>query len=129
MRNRLPFLLFLPAMILASACMAQARDGALHQDKQAAEPAHEETPHRSAFGRVMAVMIDALQQEALQQEARRDAQPRTAPKVRTTAIGTPLGIEVGGAFRLDAQPQSPESNRTGAANASMPLAAQAGHAD
>jgi hypothetical protein len=119
MRNRLPFLLILPAMILAPACMAQARDGALHQDEQAAGPAHGETPHRSAFGRVMAVMIDALKQDALQQEAPGDAEADAgaAPEVRTTAIGTPLGIEVGDAFRLDARTR---------AEASMPVAVQAG---
>src|SRR4051812_2657453 len=119
MRNRWPFLLILPAMILAPACMAQAHGDAPRQDQQAAGPAHGETPHRSAFGRVMAMMIDALKQDALQPETPRgaDADAAASPEIRTTAIGTPLGIEVGDAFRLDAR------TRTGA---SMPVAVQDG---
>jgi hypothetical protein len=130
MRNRLP-LLILPAMILAApASMAQAREGAPqdHGGQAAAGPAaQEETAHRSAFGRVMALMIDALQRQEAQSDAR--AAPAAAPEVRTTAIGTPIGIEVGGAFRLHAQSQPPESGRTGAADAPMPLAVQGEQAD
>lgn len=130
MRNSLP-LLILPAMILAAAaCLAQARDDAPHDHGQAAGQAQQETPHRSAFGRVMALMIDALQQEAPQQEARSDTPSSlAAPEVRTTAIGTPLGIELGGAFRLHAQPQPPDSDRAAAADAPVPLAVQAGQVD
>lgn len=125
MRNSLPFSLILLAMIMAApACMAQARDDAPHELGQAAEPARD-TPHRSAFGRVMAVMIDALQREAVHQDVAGDIAAKAAPEVRTSAIGTPLGIEVGDAFSLDARPQAPKPVRT-EANASMPLAVQAG---
>lgn len=78
----------LSMVLLAPACMAQSRT-----------PPDE--TRRSAFGQVMEVMIDALQREAM-----RNADPSTAThpaagEVRTTAAGTPLGIEVGDAFRLD----------------------------
>lgn len=112
-------------MILAApACMAQARDDGPQEHEQAAGPTRN-TPHRSAFGRVMAVMIDALQRDAVQQDVEGDLATKGAPEVRTTAIGTPLGIEVGDAFSLDARPQAPKPVRT-EANASMPLAVQAG---
>ena len=127
MRSSLPFSLILPAMILAApACMGQARDDMPQEHEQAAGPTRN-TPHRSAFGRVMAVMIDALQRDAVQQDVEGDIAAKAAPEVRTTAIGTPLGIEVGDAFSLDARPQAPKPLRT-EANAPMPLAVQAGSA-
>src|SRR5690606_205984 len=46
---------------------------------------------RSAFGRVMDVMISALQHQSR-------AQAQSAGGARTTAAGTPTGIEVGAAF-------------------------------
>lgn len=49
---------------------------------------------RSAFGRVMDVMIASLQRQARESDPPR----QSAASVRTTAAGTPLGIEVGGAF-------------------------------
>jgi hypothetical protein len=96
MRNRLP-LLALPALALvaigvaAPACLAQAQDA-----PQAAEAEIRDAPRKSAFGRVMGVMIEALQQ----QETLRDNDPGMR-EVRTTAAGTPLGIEVGESFMLD----------------------------
>lgn len=123
MRNTLASLLLVPAMILAApACMSQARDG----DGAGATPAARDPAparDRSAFGRVMAVMIDALQQEARQQPQGTSAATSASAdaEVRTTAIGTPLGIEVGDAFRLDAQQPR--------ARASAPLAVQGGQAD
>ena len=118
MRNHLPLLL-LPAMILAApACMAQARDGAT--DEAPAATAQEQAPQRSAFGRVMAVMIDALQQGVQHQEAQVDS--------GTTAIGTPLGIEVGEAFRLEAQPPRPAESGS-AAQKPIPLAVGGGRPD
>lgn len=96
MRNRLP-LLVLPALALvaigvaAPACLAQAQDA-----PQAAEAEIRDAPRKSAFGRVMGVMIEALQQ----QETLRDNDPGMR-EVRTTAAGTPLGIEVGESFMLD----------------------------
>ena len=123
MRNMLTSLLLVPAMILAApACMSQARDG---DGARATPAAPDAVParDRSAFGRVMAVMIDALQQEARQQPQGSSAAASASADagVRTTAIGTPLGIEVGDAFRLDAQQPR--------AGASAPLAVHAGQAD
>lgn len=113
--------------------MAQAR-----ADQPTAEPpephaVQEEAPHRSAFGRVMALMIDALQAkaggDAPGPATTRDAKPATA--VRTTAIGTPLGIEVGEAFRLDAPATASTAarRRAGARAPEMPLAVQADQVD
>lgn len=95
MHNRLPLLVFhalaLTAIgVAAPACLAQAQDA-----PQAAEGKVHDAPRKSAFGRVMGVMIEALQQEAL-----RDNDPGMR-EVRTTAAGTPLGIEVGESFMLD----------------------------
>lgn len=117
MRSNLPLLILSAMIVAAPACIAQVRENA--PDEQAAKPAQEQSPHLSAFGRVMAVMIDALQQ---------DAHSGTAPPAGTTAIGTPLGIEVGEAFRLDAQTPAPKVPRTGT-NAPMPLAVQADRID
>jgi hypothetical protein len=102
MRNRLP-LLALPALALVSmtlmapACLAQehARDETPPADARAVDAQGSEASRKSAFGRVMAVMIEALQQETL-----RDNDPGMR-EVRTTAAGTPLGIEVGESFMLD----------------------------
>lgn len=108
MRNKpMPMLLFPVMVLLAPACMGQARDPA------PPGPARPEAAPRSAFGQVMEVMIDALRQQA---RVSTDTGNR-AHEVRTTASGTPLGIEVGGAFRLDDPP---------ATDAAMPLAAQSG---
>jgi hypothetical protein len=103
-------------------------------DADAPQEAPQEAPHRSAFGRVMALMIDALQTEAMGDEANsapataRDA--KAAAGVRTTAIGTPLGIEVGEAFRLDARPATTSmAARRKAKATEMPLAVQAGQAE
>jgi hypothetical protein len=85
----------------AGACLAQGRDAAQAADatgSAGAEATMEmETPvaargSRSAFGKVMGLMIGALQ---------RQSQERAHPvrRVRTTAAGTPIGIEVGAAFR------------------------------
>lgn len=95
MRNRLPPLVFSALALVvvgmaAPVCLAQAQD-----DPQAAEAEIRDAPRKSAFGRVMAVMIEALQQEAL-----RDGDPGMR-QVRTTTAGTPLGIKVGGSFMLD----------------------------
>jgi hypothetical protein len=105
MRNRL-LLLVLPAMVLlAPPCMGQARspEAAARVDTGADQAAPAEAS-RSAFGQVMQVMIDALQQDTQRTDIGK------VNEVRTTASGTPLGIEVGGAFRLDAAP-TPESGR------------------
>jgi hypothetical protein len=53
---------------------------------------------RSAFGRVMGIMIEALRRQA----SGDSASQASGQPVRTTAAGAPLGIEVGSAFRLDA---------------------------
>jgi len=80
---------------------------------------------RSAFGRVMGIMIEALRRQA----SGDSASQASGPPVRTTAAGAPLGIEVGSAFRLDAD-NTPKHRprRQGAEPAtgalSPPLAAQ-----
>jgi hypothetical protein len=105
MRNRL-LLLVLPSMVLlAPPCMGQVRSpqAAARVATSADQAASAETS-RSAFGQVMQVMIDALQQDT------QHADTGKVNEVPTTASGTPLGIEVGGAFRLDAAPTA-ESGR------------------
>lgn len=95
-------------LLLAAACMAcapclaqeaRARADVVDNGVGAAAFAGDRgmpatAPRRSAFGRVMDVMIASLQHQARASER---PQPAAAP-VRTTAAGTPLGIEVGGAF-------------------------------
>lgn len=56
---------------------------------------------RSAFGKVMAIMISSLERQS------RGEQP--AAPVRTSAAGTPLGIEVGEAFRTPSAPSAPSA--------------------
>lgn len=86
------------------ACLAQGRDAApgadaaRNGDASAMEaPVATDMPvttheSRSAFGKVMGLMIGALQ---------RQSHERAHPlrRVRTTDAGTPIGIEVGAAFR------------------------------
>ena len=91
MRYHLP-LLCCTLLLLAPACMAQS--------KPVDEPATEtdEAP-RSAMGRVMGIMIEALRQEATG-EAGPDA---------------PQEIEVGAAFQLQAKPRDTQEARPPAA--------------
>jgi len=95
---------------------ADARPSANHATEASPEAGKDDVDDaqaepRSAFGKVMAVMISSLQ--------RPRADPRT-PKVRTSAAGTPLDIEVGDSFRLsmeaagaNAAPASTGDPRTG----------------
>lgn len=56
-------------------------------------------PTRSAFGKVMAIMISSLQREP-------GDSVRPAAPVHTTAAGTPLDIEIGDAFRTSQPPSA-----------------------
>jgi len=103
-------LLMLVALCAPGACLAQMRaqapEGAPASTADDSAPSGgdmrtEET--RSAFGRVMAVMIAALQRQSADQS-------RPAAPVRTTAAGTPMDIEVGAAFR-DAMSMHAEGDR------------------
>lgn len=104
MRSPLPLLLCMT--LLAPACLAQSRPGdAVAAD--AGEQAPAADAPRSAMGRVMGIMIEALRQEAMR-GAQTDAgdAPRTGPN-----SGQTLDIEVGDAFRL--QPPAQASVRSG----------------
>jgi len=83
-------LLAAACVVPSGACLAQGRDGNADATADAEPPAPNQP--RSAFGKVMGVMIGALQ---------RQSHERAHPSrhVRTTASGTPIGIEVGAAFR------------------------------
>lgn len=91
-------MLLVAALAVPCACLAQGRavapDAAASRNADAAATAMPvaDDESRSAFGKVMGVMIGALQ---------RQSHDRTQPArpVRTTAAGTPIGIEVGAAFR------------------------------
>ena len=98
--RRMPTTLLLAVAFVASGpCPAQQADAATahaRADAPAAASAmgDAEAP-RSAFGKVIAIMISSLQHKD-----RGGAAP--AAPVHTSAAGTPLGIEVGEAFRSDA---------------------------
>jgi len=80
-------LLLALACAAPGACIAQAQPRETLADEARAEAGKS----RSAFGRVMDVMISALQHQSR-------AQAQSAGGARTTAAGTPTGIEVGAAF-------------------------------
>lgn len=99
----MPTTLFMAVALMASgSCLAQQAHGEIALDAgatgnapraattQAATDAASPRP-RSAFGKVMAIMISSLQRQS------REEHP--AAPVHTSAAGTPLGIEVGEAFR------------------------------
>lgn len=127
MRRVTTLLLLVAAFAADGACFAQApidheTPGAILATPYAASPYEPSQPGarnagpssrpRSAFGKVMAVMIAALQRQS-----RDGTEPAAAP-VRTTSVGTPPGIEVGAAFRdgLDAGDRS-EEHATGTGGA------------
>ena len=109
-------LLLAVALVASGSCLAQqtrtevALDVEATGDARAAETAPEPRydtraevaaapeggasaqPTRSAFGKVIAIMISSLQRQS-----RDGAQP--TPPVHTSDAGTPLGIDVGEAFR------------------------------
>jgi hypothetical protein len=124
--RRIPTLLLIAATLaFQGACFAQAqagRDdtvGAAAPASTATAPDTASAAPRSPFGRVMAVMISALKHQS-----RERARP-VAP-VHTTRAGTPLGIEVGAAFRdgLDAGDDAEHATGTGGAAAeALPRAA------
>ena len=94
-------LLLAVALVASGSCLAQqaaAKTPPAHADAATAaaevpaEASIADAPTRSAFGKVIAIMISSLQREA-----RDGAHPATP--VHTSAAGTPLGIEVGDACR------------------------------
>ncbi|MGN6113215.1 MAG: hypothetical protein ACTHOC_09485 [Luteimonas sp.] len=100
MTRRASILLLAAALAAHGACFAQGLPDAVAGDAPvasaaASDPALPAAPQgetRSAFGRVMAVMIRALQHQS-------GAPSQTVAPVRTTAAGTPMDIEVGANFR------------------------------
>lgn len=83
---------------------AQVADTAMPAASATAEapPTDAAAPRpRSAFGKVMAIMISSLERQA------RDERP--AAPVHTSAEGTPLGIEVGEAFLAPSAPPATPS--------------------
>jgi hypothetical protein len=102
---RSPLLLLLCLILLPPVCLAQSRadDAALTDADE--QPQAGEAP-RSAMGRVMGIMIEALRQEAMRgTPAGTDVTTRNGGPDN----GETLDIEVGGAFRL----QPPERTSTG----------------
>ena len=91
---RQPLLLLCSLALCAPACMAQSLPPAAGDDSQVARAAASADVPRSAMGRVMGIMI-----EALRQEAKRD-DTVDAPQAGPTQV-----IEVGADFLLDAGPQ------------------------
>src|SRR5690606_6451214 len=94
MRSPLPLLLCMT--LLAPACLAQSRPGdAVAAD--AGEQASAADAPRSAMGRVMGIMIEALRQEAM-----RGAPASAGDTMRNGGPhnGATLDIEVGEAFQL-----------------------------
>lgn len=111
--RRMPTTLLMAVALMASgSCLAQQAHGEIALDAgandnapRAAAPQAPATDTasprtRSAFGKVMAIMISSLQRQS------REEHPATP--VHTSAAGTPLGIEVGEAFRgSSASPATP----------------------
>jgi hypothetical protein len=100
------------ALMASGSCLAQQAHGEVAVDAgatgntQAAATAQAPATDtasprpRSAFGKVMAIMISSLERQS------RDERP--AAPVHTSAAGTPLGIEVGEAFRApSSSPSTP----------------------
>jgi hypothetical protein len=102
-------LLLAVALVASGSCLAQqaaAKTPPAHADAATAaaevpaEASIADAPTRSAFGKVIAIMISSLQREA-----RDGAHPATP--VHTSPAATPLGIEVGDAFRSEAAASAP----------------------
>ena len=94
MRYPLPLLLCLA--LLAPTCMAQSH---VQED----EPAADEPQRRSAMGRVMGIMIEALRQETLRDDSGTGAgAPVVAGHAEAPQAEARQVIEVGAAFRLPA---------------------------
>ena len=116
-------LLLLSTMLLALAatdCLAQARGEARNEATQAS-PAEDAVAPKSAFGRVMAVLIAKLVQDSTQA-----AQPRTTAHPRTNAPGgttLPIDVEVGAAFQpAGSAPTITNTETIPASSAAMPEA-------
>lgn len=97
MRRASTFLLLAIALGASGACFAQAHPqpspaAPRPVDADADAPGARADATRSPFGKVMAVMITALQRQT-------EERSRPAAPVRTTAAGTPMDIEIGAAFR------------------------------
>jgi hypothetical protein len=94
-----------PARPAAPAVAVEAPAEEIHAEASSAEASSVEASvadasTRSAFGKVIAIMISSLQRKT------RDSTHQAVP-VHTSATGTPLDIEVGDAFRSDAAPSAP----------------------
>jgi hypothetical protein len=117
-RPRLLCTLAISAALVAPACLAQdaaaperaATDAATVQTLDQADPG-EATQPRSAFGRVMSIMITALKQESAAPD--RKAPPPQRAQARTAQGAPPAkpvhSIQVGAAFRLDQPTVAAES--------------------
>lgn len=110
----LPCLLAVATLLAAPACLAQQATAAAPADgaeldalveNPHAEPANDQ---RSAFGRVMSIMIAALKQNADQPLP---LQPDAPPGLRPDGIeASPArDIQVSAAFRLDPAPSAPDA--------------------
>ena len=96
MRSPLPLLLCM--CVLAPACLAQSRPGDAAQ-VDAAELSRDGQAPRSAMGRVMGIMIEALRQEAMR-SASGEGTARSTGSGNDGLDDASLEIEVGDAFRL-----------------------------
>ena len=108
MRSPLPLLLCL--LLLPPACLAQSHpDDAARADAEE-QPQAGEAP-RSAMGRVMGIMIEALRQEAMGGTPAGDTTRTAEARGGDNRGGDNLDIEVGDAFRL--QPPAQAAVRAG----------------
>lgn len=89
-----------PARPAAPAVAVEAPAEEIRAEASSAEASVADASTRSAFGKVIAIMISSLQRKT------RDSTHQAVP-VHTSATGTPLDIEVGDAFRSDAAPSAP----------------------
>lgn len=120
LRPALPCVLAPLLFALAPACLAQhvevrgAAEPGVEQTDPAADAESAERKPRSAFGRVMSLMIAALQENAERPQPAGLA-PEEAPEVTQPAGDGVQQIQVSAAFRLDAPQPAPPKARASAA--------------
>lgn len=108
--HRLSWVFGMATLFIAPACLAQEASRPVPPDGVEVDAlveqarADRDTAERSAFGRVMSIMIAALKQNA-----DKPPQPQhAAAAAATDAAGEPpRDIELGAAFRLDSAPARP----------------------
>ena len=107
----LSWVLGMASLFIAPACLAQQASRPVPPDGVEVDAlveqarADRDTAERSAFGRVMSIMIAALTQNADKPPQPQHAAAPTAPDA---AVGEPpRDIELGAAFRLDSAPARP----------------------